>query len=199
MRLFTLLPLLVSIPSFGQNYVEFTPVFGYRLGGEFNETTPEHTEITFDDNSSYGAILSWPYDHQRKTELLISHYNTQLSSSATSNFNNTDIGVTYAHLGGSVSLTQHSLPLWLSGGLGVTHFSPSNNQLSSDTQFSMNLGIDSNIQLSEQLALKFGGKIYATLFDSDGSILCDSNACVITVDSELWLQSEVFAGISFKF
>ncbi|WP_286263023.1 hypothetical protein [Thalassotalea atypica] len=179
--------------------LELTPLFGYRFGGEFDDEQSNST-IELEDGNSYGLLTSWAYDQSRQGELLVSHYDSAFSSELTNNvFNPSDIGITYIHLGGNIQLSDNNLPFYLSGGIGITHLSPENNGLKSETKFSGSLGLNTRVALTESVRLYIGGRVYATLLDADSEIFCDSQNCAIYVESEVWVQSELSAGLTFKF
>ena len=183
---------------------ELSPFIGYRIGGDFDHQINEiENEIKLEDTSSFGAVLAWDFDDKRQGELLYSHYSTEFSNNLSNNsgaiFQSPELEVSYLHLGGNVPLSSGVLPFWLSGGLGISYITPDDNTLDDETHFSVNLGLHTQVELSEQLALKVGARAYGTFFDSDSEIFCDSANCTITVSSEVWLQGEVHAGLVFKF
>lgn len=183
---------------------ELSPFIGYRMGGDFDhEVNSTESSIELEDTTSLGAVLAWNYDGKRQGELLFSHYSTefsnQLGDSESTIFESADIGVSYLHLGGNVPIASGALPFWLSGGLGISYIKPDDNALDDETHFSMNLGLHTQVNLSDQLALKIGARGYGTFFDSDSEIFCNNANCTITVSSEVWLQGELHAGLVFKF
>ncbi|PCI52484.1 MAG: hypothetical protein COB45_12745 [Gammaproteobacteria bacterium] len=182
--------------------VEITPFIGYRFGGDFdamNDTTELTTNIKLNEDTSYGFLLAWDYDRKRQGELLVSHYTSQFSQRVNALASNDNLAITYVHIGGNVPISDGVVPLFVTGGLGLTHFSPDDSLLSNETRFSLNVGLATKILVSEQISLRFGGRIYATFFNSDSQIFCNEAHCAISISSDLWLQSEVNAGITFSF
>lgn len=179
--------------------LELTPFVGYRMGGDF-ENIDNGVEIALEDANSYGLLTAWRYDNYRQGELLISHYDTKFNvDELSSNVYRSDIAITYLHLGGNILLSEEIVPVFISGGAGVTHLSPKNNNLDSETKFSANLGLSTRFNITEQLRLYVGSRVYATLFNTDSEIFCDEKECAIYVESDVWLQTEVSAGITFVF
>lgn len=205
LRLLSLLCLLfisITASAVENNNVEITPFVGYRFGGDFDTTnyeTEEATKITLNEDTSYGFLLAWGYDKKRQGELLVSHYNGRFSQKINPLARNNNLAVTYAHIGGNVPISDGVVPLFVTGGLGLTHLSPDDTQLSNETRFSMNIGIATKVLVSENVSLRFGGRLYATFFNSDSQIFCNENNCAISISSDLWIQSEVNAGITFAF
>jgi len=183
--------------------LEFTPFIGYRLDGDFNQTDPTtgiETELSLQDASSYGFIIAWPYSDHRQGEFMISHYQTDFTSHNPASFSaNNEIDVTYLQVGGNVPLSHALVPFSLSGGLGLTYLAPKSSRFDSESQFSVNLGLQTRLPINEQLALRIDARIFATFFDSDGELFCSNQGCIASVSSDLWLQGEISAGLSFKF
>ncbi|MCW8833899.1 MAG: outer membrane beta-barrel protein [Colwellia sp.] len=179
---------------------EITPLVGYRFGGDFevneNDTV---TDIKLTEEVSYGLLLAWDVDSKRQGEFLISHNNTEFSSLDNAIASNNNLSITYAHIGGNVPISKGVAPLFITGGLGLTHLSPEDSTLDNETRFSMNIGLATKIAVTENVNFRFGGRIYATLFNSDSHIFCDEAACAISLSSDLWIQSEINAGVTFTF
>jgi len=182
------------------NTFEVTPLVGYRFGGDFDVTKDKNTsKIKLVEDVSYGLLTAWSYDRLRQGEFLISHYESKFSQHSEFLPSNDELGVTYAHIGGNVMISQNMLPLYVTGGLGLTHFSPQSNELDKETRFSMNIGLTTKVPLSERLSFQFGGRVYGTFFNSDSTIFCKESSCLISLSSDIWVQTEVTAGLSFAF
>ncbi|WDE12635.1 hypothetical protein [Thalassomonas haliotis] len=187
--------------------LEFTPFIGYRLDGDFEQTDPATgiaTELSLEDKASFGFIIAWPYSDQRQGEFLLSHYQTDFTNRNSATFSTSlseskEIDVTYLQVGGNVPLTHIPVPVKLSGGLGLTYLAPENSRFDSESQFSVNLGLQTRLPINKQLALRIDARIFATFFDSDGELFCSNQGCIASVSSDLWLQGELTAGLSFSF
>lgn len=179
---------------------EITPLIGYRFGGDFDTTRDKvHNKIQLSEGTSYGLLTAWSFDRKRQGEFLISHYNTDFSQSDDFSASNTGLGITYAHVGGNVPISDGPMPLYVTGGFGLTHFSPKDDQLSNETRFSINVGLASKIDLSEHISLRLDSRIYGTFFNSDSAIFCDYETCAVYISSDIWFQSEVNVGITYRF
>jgi len=192
----------VSMPTMAKQAlnVEVTPLIGYRFGGDFDTTKDKvHNRIELSEDTSYGLLTAWSFDRKRQGEFLISHYNTNFSQSDDFSASNTGLGITYAHLGGNVPLSEGPIPFYMTGGFGLTHLDPSDSQLSNETRFSVNIGLATKIELSERVSLRLDSRIYGTFFNSDSAIFCDVETCAIYISSDIWFQSEVSAGITYRF
>lgn len=203
MRAFLALALaLSSIPSYAKQplNIEITPLIGYRFGGDFNTSQEEvHHRVELSEEVSYGLLTGWSLDQGRTGEFLVSHYSSTFSHSDDFSASNTGLAITYAHLGGTVPITDGYVPLHVSGGFGLSHLNPEDSALDSETRFSMSLGLGSTIPLTDHLSFRLDGRLYGTFFDSASSVFCDDAACAIYISSDLWIQSEVSAGLTFRF
>ena len=193
---------LISMPSLAKPALNFemTPLIGYRFGGDFDTTRDKvDNRIALSEETSYGLLTAWSFDRKRQGEFLISHYNTNFSESDNFSASNTSLGITYAHLGGNVLISAEPIPFYITSGFGLTHLAPKDDQLSSETRFSVNVGLASKIELSERVSLRLDSRIYGTFFNSDGAIFCDVETCAIYISSELWFQTEVSVGLTYRF
>jgi hypothetical protein len=206
--LILLFSLFLTLPTLAAKSgpIEVTPFAGYRLGGDFtiagdfyDMSESQSLEIEIDEGSSFGVIVAWPYDNKRQGELLISHYESELIPASLLSPYTSDLSVTYLHIGGNVPLSNSLVPFWFSGGFGVTHFSPKAKELDDETKLSVNLGFYSKLQLNDRIAIRLGAKVYATLIDSQDALFCDKNTCKIAISSDMWVQSELSAGLTFTF
>lgn len=193
---------VISMPSLAKQPLNFevTPLIGYRFGGDFDTSRDKvHNKIELSEDTSYGFLTAWSFDRKRQGEFLISHYNTKFSESANSSVDNTGLGITYAHLGGNVPISEGPVPFYITGGFGLTHLAPKDDQLSNETRFSVNVGLATKIKLSERVSLRLDSRLYGTFFNSDSAIFCEVETCAIYISSDIWFQSEVSAGITYRF
>ncbi len=191
----------VMLPASGQDLnIEVTPLVGYRFAGEFATTDAKiHNTIELSEEVSFGLITAWSVDRGRQAEVLISHYNTTFSESVDFSASNTELAITYAHLGGNVPINNDLLPLKVTGGLGLSYLSPQASQLDDEIRFSINIGLASAIELSEHVSFRIDSRLYGTFFNSDSSLFCDVETCAVYISSDVWVQAEVSAGISYRF
>ena len=191
-----------ALPSMAKQAlnVEITPLIGYRFGGDFDTSKDKvHNRIELNEATSYGLLTAWSFDSKRQGELLISHYNTNFSQSDDFSASNSGLGITYAHIGGNVPISEGPIPFYVTGGFGLTYLDPKDAQLSSETRFSINVGLASKIELSERLSLRLDSRVYGTFFNSDSAIFCDEANCAIYISSDIWFQTEVSVGLTYRF
>ena len=191
-----------TLPSMAKQAlnVEITPLIGYRFGGDFDTSKDKvHNRIELNEATSYGLLTAWSFDSKRQGELLISHYSTNFSHSDDFSASNSGLGITYAHIGGNVPISEGPIPFYVTGGFGLTHLDPKDAKLSSETRFSINVGLASKIELSERLSLRLDSRVYGTFFNSDSAVFCDEAICGIYISSDIWFQTEVSVGLTYRF
>jgi len=171
---------------------------GYRFGGGFTDVNTGKTwELT--EGPSFAVAADFGIDHQTQWEIFLSHRSSALRASGFSPAaDNIGLGVTYLHLGGTYFVDRVGKGVYVMGGLGLTHFDPSDNSLSSEIRGSLNLGVGYMIPLGQRLAVKLEGRGYATLINSSGGFLC-SGGCVVQIKGDLLTQGELLAGIVARF
>lgn len=201
LSLVLLLGLTTQVNAYDLSRFEITPLVGYRFGGDFetNDKPSSAIKNKLQEGRDYGLLFAWNFDRKRQGELLINHYNSQLPQAFKPLASSKNIAISYVHIGGNVPISYGYLPVYITGGVGLTHFSPEDSLFNNETRFSMNLGIATKVPISEHLSFRFGGRLYATFFNSDSKIFCNEKTCAISISSELWIQSEVNAGITFIF
>ncbi len=192
--------LLLSTSSYS---VEIIPLLGYRGGGEFiDETT--NKKHTLESSEIAGLILSFPYEHGKTFEIYYSHQSTQLNSitisePAPDNTVNIPITIDYLHFGGTAPISaDKNLKTFVTGGLGFTYLSPDFTGAQSDLRASFSIGVGLKWPITDSIALRLETRGLATLYNNNSAIFC-SGGCAISVNGNLFLQGEVFAGLGFRF
>lgn len=197
--------LLFSLLFFSTNLysVEIIPLFGFRGGGEFIDTVDD-TKHTLESSDIYGLILSWPYERGKNFEVYYSHQSTQLNSISTTETapnNSVDIPLTidYLHFGGTAPISdEDKLKTFVTGGLGFTYLSPDYTGAQSDLRASLSIGVGLKWPMTERISLRLETRGLATLYNNNSAIFC-SGGCAISINGNMFLQGEVFAGLGFSF
>jgi hypothetical protein len=175
-----------------------TAYAGYRFGGGFTDVTTGKTwELT--EGPAFSVAADFGIDRRTQWEIFISYRNSALKASGFSPVaNNIGLEITYYHVGGTYFVEQVGEGVYVVGGLGLTNFTPREAGLSSETRFSLNVGVGYMIPLGKHLGLKLEGRGYATLIDSSGGFFC-SGGCVVQISGTTFTQAEVMAGIAARF
>ena len=171
---------------------------GYRFGGSFTDVaTQDDWEAS--EGGSYALALGLGVDGQRQYQLFFSHYSGKLQPSG---FLTpvTDIGlsITYLHFGGSYFFEPSGKGPYLSGGIGLTNFHPSQPGYSSETRFSMSIAAGYQLPVSKQVALRLEGRGYGTLINSSSAFLC-SGGCVVQIQGDTFAQGDLLLGVAVRF
>jgi hypothetical protein len=188
-----------STPGGAADENNLTVYGGYRFGGGFTDVNTGKTwELT--DGPAYAVAADFAIDRRTQWEVFISHRSSTLKASGFSPAaDNIGIGITYYHVGGTYFFDQGvGKGGYVVGGVGLTNFSPSLAGLTSETRFSLNLGVGYMVPLAKYVALKIEGRGYATLIDSSGGFFC-SGGCVVQIKGTTFTQAEVLAGITARF
>ena len=206
---FTIIPLL-SLIMFSpflqaagfEDYYELTIFAGQRTSDNFEDDEDlaegeEPFEVDFLNDASAGAILAWNFDYNRQGELLFSHSQTEFDGDV--QLADMDISISYLHLGGNVTVSEGKVPIVLSGGLGIAHLAPGDDSLDSETRPSANIGLGARFNIVQDFSLRLDARAYGTFFDSNGAIFCNGGDCKIRTSSNLWLQGEFTAGLTYRF
>ena len=125
MRIYILLACILTVitmPTKAKQPLNFeiTPLIGYRFGGDFDTSRDAvHSRVELSEETSYGLLAAWSFDRKRQGEFLISHYNSSFSQTDDFSVGNSDLSITYAHLGGNVPIADGAVPIYVAGGFGL--------------------------------------------------------------------------------
>jgi len=201
----SLTPIVLALSTFSHNSYSYdlTPIYGYRIGGEFIDET-NNQQHTIDSANMYGLIITIPDDIGKNYELYYSHQSSDLNSvsftSITTNAKvNVPLTIDYLHIGGTTPISNSDkLKTFVSGGLGFTYLSPDFEDLQSDLRASFSIGIGLKLPVSEHIAFRLEARGLATLYNNHSAIFCNGG-CTLKVNGNFLLQTEIFAGLAIKF
>jgi opacity protein-like surface antigen len=184
---------------------EITPFIGYRGGGNFDlEGSPTSNKVDLDDHGSFGlAVNLFPSgDKMESYELFYSRQEASVAkNSPLAPF---DLNVEYLHLGGTLNFNDE-LPVrpYISGGLGLTRFSPQTGNGGDDSRFSLSLGGGVKLPVTKHFNVRLEARGFLTLVNSDSAFFCASGTqggvCAIRVKGDSFIQYELLAGAAFAF
>jgi len=177
---------------------DFFAISAY-LGGRYSDdlTDRETTqEADFEHSFSQAIALSWYYEDNAEGELLYSNSQQTIRLGSFS----TDLNISYLQFGGRLVFTNRTpFSTSFGAGIGATFFIPDDSEYDNEIAFSGNMSVGARYQLNPQWALKTDLRIYGTVLDSQSALLCNNNRCLIDIDGELFLQTELMAGIEYRF
>ncbi len=180
-------------------HVEITPLIGYRSGGSFTDPA-SGDKLDLDDGGSVGFILNIDHDANTQWEFLYSHQSSSLQLPQLFMGQRLfDLDIDYFSFGGSYVWRNPQVEPFISAGIGVTHMSPDDNQLDSETRAMLQLGGGYKIFLTKHIGLRLEARAYATALSSDAEVFCGNGACIARVESSGFAQYEFNAGLIGRF
>jgi opacity protein-like surface antigen len=160
-------------------------------------TATSEKDVEFEDGAVVSLTLDFVFnDHpNQRIGFYASRQRTSLDSVPGLGRDNLD--VTHIHFTAMNYYPSGKLEPYILAGVGAGLFSPDDPTLSSETQFSAQLGAGTNYQLSTNLLLRFDVRWIPTFFDSGGSAFCDGG-CRIQLKSEVYNQVQANLGLLFR-
>lgn len=180
------------------DYLTLSGFLGGRLSDELQDSESDQTAI-ISDNFAQALALSWYYSRNKEGELLFSSAKQSLAISADKHVA-TDIRISYLHFGGRVLFTRKGpFSNSLGVGLGATIFVPDNSRYDNEIKLSANITGGVRYEFNKQWALRSDLRVYGTLSDSNSALFCEDGQCLLTVKGEIYMQTDLMAGIEYKF
>lgn len=181
-----------------KDYITLTGSLGYRYSDGIKDDDGKDVDISSDFSQS--LALGWAYERNSEGELLFSNSKHSLVVETDSGSDvDLDLYIQYLHIGGRVLFTNNS-PFSTSIGLGIggTYINPSNGY-DSELKFSGNISGGIRYQLSDQFALRGDLRVFGTVLSSDNKYICQNGDCLINLNNNMYVQTELMAGIEYKF
>ncbi|MEN8169402.1 MAG: hypothetical protein ABFS08_04185 [Pseudomonadota bacterium] len=193
------LTLLLSLFSAGAVALDITLLYGSQGGGLLNHIDSDST-LELEESPGRALILGIPYSADQDLELFYSRQQTRLQGDTmvVPSEDLFDLDIHYLHLGGTVlSEEYHKLQGFISGGLGLSHFSPALDGVAAENRLSMSLGLGARWMPTKRVGLRVETRFYGTLFNSNTTIFC-SGGCQFTISGDLLSQYALFAGLVLR-
>lgn len=198
---FLMLLIFIPIPARADWGMELTPFAGFRFGGNFEDNTTG-LDLDVDEGESFGVILDVRTTHETEYELFYSVQQTELQGEGLfAGKPLFDLDIHYLHVGGTYLFPGRRGRPFVSGGLGLTYFSPDRPGMDSEVYFSLSLGGGMKIPVSKRVGLRFEGRGFLTVLPDNTDIFCVSSggaACAVRVQGDVLGQVLLLAGISFR-
>ncbi|WP_171022232.1 outer membrane beta-barrel protein [Thalassotalea litorea] len=151
----------------------------------------------FKPTNSLNGNLAWDTENKHKGEIFLSQ--NQGDVIAVDGPIQSDLQTSFVHIGGNLRINDGRVPLYLLGGVGVSHVETNSNELGSSTRPSANLGLAAEIPVNKAINVKFETRVIATFYEGNDEMFCDTGECAINGSSNFWYQADVSAGVVFKF
>jgi hypothetical protein len=178
------------------NHIELTPFLGWQFGGNF---TAKEGKLNIGEANNLGLLFNFviPEKPGLRAEILYSRQNSDLDfQTDSSNSTLFDMSVEYFHAGGTYEEMRGLFGPFVSISVGFTRFNPGKENVDDEWFLSGSLGMGAKAFLAEKIGIRLQGRILASVLNSENSIFCSNNQCMITIDTgALLLQGDLTAGL----
>jgi hypothetical protein len=186
--------------------LEITPYAGLFWSGS---VTTSNGSVVFRTAADFGATVDFQVDEKSQIEVLYLYARPQAQFASVSPVYASspwfDVTSQYLQLGGTTNFSAtETVEPFLSGGLGVAWFSPSDVQVEgaqtiqpADTWlFAWNLGLGLKWFLSRAIGLRFEARILMPVYFTQGTFLSGPNGAAVTVNAGIPLvQGDLSVGL----
>jgi len=192
---------LVAMSSAALAQGALTLYGGVRGGGDFTDQNANDASVDLKSSGAAALSYDWILDDGRQAQVFYSFQRSALPGSVANRTSDIALNIGYLHIGGRVFFdgTPMMSGSYLVGGLGITHFMPSLDGLSSEVRPSMNVGLGHQWIVARQLAVRTELRGYLTLINSNGGFFCSGGACIVKIRGDTLLQVEGLLGLSYAF
>ena len=189
---------------------EISVLAGFQLNDEFivtddvtTDPPPEEpgqpgTSIGVDNGGSAALALDFNFGSD-PTDRLGVYFSTHATDiDANAGLSDSGIRVSHLHFTGTKLYDMGGWSGFAVAGLGATLLEPDDSSLESSTEFSMQVGGGALVPITKHLLLRFDARWMPTFTGTGAAGIC-KGGCVIAVDSDLYHQFQLNAGISLRF
>jgi len=172
-----LFSLHLGAPHVAAQTIEVAPFSGYRFGGDFYELTTNR-QIDTDGARSFGLIANVRMDSDLFFEALYTHQEAHVTVpiDLVSQSSRVRVTVNHFHAGGLRELQPGRVRPFLTGTVGLTHYEAEGDN---EVRFSLAAGGGVKLYPMRHLAVRFDGRLFATIVDVEGDTLfCSPGAGV---------------------
>lgn len=177
--------------------VRLSVVGGGRLGGSIQGWG---SDLSVKDSAAVGFRLGVALDEERWVEFL---YSVQDSEVRGHTYDRVpvavDVDVAYYHFTLVQEFEGAGVTPYAVGGLGLTHFSSSEGDFSSDLRFSMHGGAGIDIPLTQRIGFLVDGRIYVTFVSDSTYVGVGTGGGTVGFSGSAFFQAEANAGIYLQF
>jgi hypothetical protein len=182
----------------GQERVELSPFFGYRIGGHFNGVN-ETVEYPFAAATSYGGLADFNLNRDNyKFEFLWSHQETGLDRFFdSSQKSRTPLQIDHFQAGVLQEVGNPRARLAISALAGGTRFASPG--LGSETRFSGSIGGIVKVFPTPHVGLRFDARAYGVFVKGVTGAFCGRGTCAFAYSGNLLWQGDFTAGLILAF
>lgn len=181
---------------------EIVPMFGFRAGGTFEDSTTGDS-LRIDESIAYGLALNMDYDSQSQLQLIWSRQPTEIKTPSASE-PSLDLIIDYYHFSSTYSWSKEAAyrPYVLLS-IGATYMQPDRSGLDDELFFSMGAALGLKYYFTDHIGLMIEGRGFGTYLGGSSSIFCSSGSdggrCGVRVDGDALFQFNGFGGLVFRF
>ena len=189
---------MLAAPEVSAQTVEIAPFVGYRFGGDFYELTTNRTVDT-DGALSLGLIGNVRLNDDLFFEAFFTHQEAHVTIPSNLGQQSSRIRVTVNHFqaGGLRELQPGRVRPFLTGTVGLTHYQAEGDD---EVRFSLAAGGGVKLYPVRHFAVRFDGRVFATIVDADADALfCSPGICFGSFDVTAMWQAEFTAAIVIAF
>jgi opacity protein-like surface antigen len=209
-RLFLLTLSLLSLRAEAQSEdaigkFEITPYGAFSFGGSFNDEASS-ASARLEDSGSFGLILNYRESFQTQWEVIYSRQATTADFRDTSTANvEIDLDVHYLQIGGTYQGEGEKVKPYLAATIGAAHYDVKGGDNNSDTFLSFSLGPGLQVRPNDRLGLRLEARLFGTFVQSGSRLFCVSDpgngmaGCAISISGEILWQTQLMAGVVFRF
>lgn len=200
--LFALLASLVGFTSSTQakdNYSEITAYLGYQSGQELTDANNQSMDLTA--SPAFGLSYAWPAGEDEgpgQGQIMFASSIREFDTDA--NVKN-GLMVNYIHFAGVAHLNDSDSNFTTTFGLGfgAAYFVPEESAFANEVYGSLVVSAGTRYELSDNMAFVVEGRMYATLTDKEDGLFCNKDDCVAEQAEEVWVDTQLWAGLAFRF
>ncbi|QYJ78131.1 outer membrane beta-barrel protein [Shewanella acanthi] len=207
LALVSLLPAVLAFSSHAESEVFVAPFGGYSFGGnsfDLNELDDSQVEtgnkkgISIEEGEHYGLMVGLSTNDPGNIYLMFSRQSSELRSGGLDSPDLlTNLDVDYIHLGGTLYFPRGDFRPYVTATAGVTRLMAQG--WSTETRFSMGLGVGAEYRLASNLSLFGDIRGNATFINSDSALFCNANTCLWHITSDLMWQAQANLGLKLSF
>lgn len=189
---------------------EVSVLAGFQLNDEFIVTDdvtidppPEEpgqpgASIGVDNGGSAAVALDFNIGSDPTDRLGVFYSTHATDIDANAGLSDSGIRVSHLHFTGTKLYDMDGWSGFAVAGLGATLLEPDDASLESSTEFSMQVGGGALVPITKNLLLRFDARWMPTFTGTGVAGIC-KGGCVIAVDSDLYHQFQLNAGIALRF
>jgi hypothetical protein len=194
----TLICIVLAAPNVCAQTVEIAPFIGYRFGGDFYELTTNR-QVDTDGARSIGLIGNVRMNRDLFFEAFFTHQEAHVTIPSDLSAPSTRVRVRVNHFqaGGLREMEPGRVRPFLTGTVGLTHYEAEGDD---EVRFSLSAGGGVKLYPTPHLAVRFDGRVFATIVDADGdSLFCAPGVCIGSFDVTAMWQAEFTAALVIAF